>query len=270
MNKGTQLQYKTIGHGPPLLLVHGWAMHSNVWAGLIEKFSDSFQIITIDLRGHGASREAPGPYTYDIFAGDIIDLMRELACARITAVGWSMGVSVLLKAAVRSPELFDRFVFISGNPSLVSRPDYSCGIPAVSVQRLYRQVERAYPEGLKNFYRLLFTAGEHELLCHDPRYAAMTDLAAAPAKDAALASLRCLMEEDLRPALTGLTAPTLILHGDEDAICNPAGATFMHTHIPGSQLVLLKQTGHVPFLTRSNDVTRHVRLFLERPHDDHR
>ena len=264
MNKGTQLQYQIFGQGKPLLLVHGWAMHSNVWAGLIEKFSDSFQIITIDLRGHGASREALGPYTYDIFARDIIDLMRELACARITALGWSMGVSVLLKAAVRSPELFDRFVFISGNPSLVSRPDYSCGIPASNVQRLYRQVERAYPEGLKNFYRLLFTAGEQELLRHDPRYAAMTDLAAAPAKDAALACLRCLMEEDLRPALSLISVPTLILHGNEDAICNPAAADFMHSHIPGSQLVMLEQTGHMPFLTRSDAVTRHLRLFLER------
>ena len=265
MNKGSQLQYKIFGQGKPLLLVHGWAMHSGVWAGLIENFSSSFQVITIDLRGHGASREAPGPYTCDMFAGDIIDLMRELACASITAVGWSMGVSVLLKAAVRSPELFDRFVFISGNPSLVSRPDYSCGIPASNVQRLYRQVERAYPEGLKNFYRLLFTAGEQELLRHDPRYAAMTDLAAAPAKDAALSCLRCLMEEDLRPALAGLTAPTLILHGDEDAICNPAGADFMHSHIPGSQLVLLEQTGHVPFLSRSAAVTGRLRLFLENP-----
>ncbi len=265
MNKGTQLHYKIFGQGEPLLLVHGWAMHSGVWAELIEKFSGGFQIITIDLSGHGSSREAPGPYTCDAFAGDIIDLMRELACARITAVGWSMGVSVLLKAAAQSPELFGRFVFISGNPSLVSRPDYPCGIPAVTVQRLYRQVERAYPEGLKNFYRLLLTAHEQELLRHDPRYAAMTDLAAAPAKDAALASLRNLMEEDLRPALASVTAPTLILHGDEDAICNPSGAAFMHSHIPGSCLVMFEQTGHVPFLTRSKEVISHLRLFMGSP-----
>ena len=265
MNKGTQLHYQIFGQGEPLLLVHGWAMHSGVWAGLIEKFSDSFQMITIDLRGHGSSREAPGPYTFDAFAGDIIDLLRELDPGPVTAVGWSMGVSVLLKAAARSPELFCRFVFISGNPSLVARPDYCCGIPAVTVQRLYRKVERSYPEGLKNFYRLLLTAHEQELLRHDPRYTAMTDLAAAPAKDAALASLRCLMEEDLRPALASVTAPTLILHGDEDAICNPSGAAFMHSHIPGSCLVMFEQTGHVPFLTRSKEVISHLRLFMGSP-----
>ena len=265
MNKGTQLQYQIFGQGKPLLLVHGWAMHSGVWAEVIEKFSGSFQIIALDLRGHGAAREAPGPYTYDCFAGDIIDLMAELACGRITAIGWSMGVSVLLKAAAQSPELFSRFVFISGNPSLVSRPDYGCGIPAVTVQRLYRQVERTYPEGLKNFYRLLLTPKEQELLGHDTRYAAMTDLSAAPGKDAALATLACLMEEDLRPALASIAAPTLILHGDEDAICNPKAAAFMHSHIPGSQLVMFDQTGHVPFLTRSDAVMGHLSLFLETP-----
>jgi pimeloyl-ACP methyl ester carboxylesterase len=237
-------------------------MHSGVWDGLIEELSGSFEIITLDLRGHGASREVPGPYTYDAFAGDIIDLLRELARARITALGWSMGVSVLLKAYARSPELFKRLVFISGNPSLMARPGYACGIPAITVQRLYRQVERAYPEGLKNFYSLLLTADEQELFSHDPRYAAMTAPAAAPAKDAALACLRCLMEEDLRPALAGVTAPTLIMHGGSDGICVPSAAAFMHEKIPCSRLVMLEQAGHMPFLTRRDDTCRELHAFL--------
>ncbi len=205
----------------------------------------------------------PGSCTFDTCANDIIDLLRCLSPGPVTAVGWSMGVSILLKAVEMAPRLFDRLVFISGNPSLVSRPDYTCGIPEITVRRLYRQIERSYPEGLKNFYSLLLTPHEQELFGNDVRYAAMTDTSRAPAKDAALALLACLMQEDLRPALSHICVPALILHGDEDGICNPAGAAFMHSHIPGSELVLLPQTGHVPFLTRSTEVIDHLHLFLK-------
>lgn len=263
MNKAETLQYHISGQGKPLLLVHGWAMHGGVFAELAEELSGYNQIIRVDLRGHGASQHVHGACTFDACARDIIVLLRSLCTGPVIAVGWSMGVSILLKAVEITPRLFDRLVFISGNPSLVSRPDYPCGIPEITVRRLYRQVERSYPEGLKNFYSLLLTPREQELFGKDMRYAAMTDLSHAPAKDAALALLDCLRHEDLRPALSGVCMPTLILHGDEDGICNPAGGAFMHSHIPGSELVRFPQTGHAPFLTRSREVIDHLRLFLK-------
>jgi len=263
MDTETPLQYKISGRGDPLLLVHGWAMNGSVFAELAEELSGSNQIITVDLRGHGASQPAPGAGTFDACARDIVDLLRGFFPGPVAAAGWSMGVSILLKTVEIAPRLFNGLVFISGNPSLVSRPDYPCGIPEITVRRLYRQVERSYPEGLKNFYSLLLTPREQEIFGKDRRYAAMTDMFRAPDRDAALGLLACLMQEDLRPSLSRICMPTLILHGDEDGICNPAGAAFMHSHIPGSELVLFPQTGHVPFLTRSREVADHLRLFLK-------
>jgi pimeloyl-ACP methyl ester esterase len=263
MHKGTKLHYQISGRGKPLLLVHGWAMHGEVFAGLEEELSGSHKIITVDLRGHGSSQAASGTCTFDACARDIIDLLRGLSPSRVATVGWSMGVSILLKAVEAAPQLFDSLVFISGNPSLVNRPDYPFGIPEITVRRLYRQVERSYPEGLKNFYSLLLTPREQELFGKDMRYAAMTDMSRAPTKDAALSLLACLMQEDLRPALSSIGVPTLILHGDEDGICNPAGGAFMHSHVPGSELVLFPQTGHAPLLTRSREVIDRLRLFLK-------
>jgi pimeloyl-ACP methyl ester esterase len=258
------------GQGPALLFIHGWAMHGGVWDGMCDEFSASFQTIAVDLRGHGKSREMAGPYTYDACASDILGLLHDLSAGPVAAVGWSMGASILLKARALAPELFSRLVLISGNPSLVARADYPCGIPEITVRRLYKQVERAYPEGLRNFHDLLLTKNELGIISSDPGYLAMTDPAGAPEKDAALATLACLMQEDLRGALPAITAPTLILHGDEDAICNPRAAAFMNDTIPGARLVMLGQTGHVPFLTRRKDVAGHLRLFLESSHDGNR
>jgi pimeloyl-[acyl-carrier protein] methyl ester esterase len=263
MSTASQLHYRITGQGKHLLLVHGWAMHGGVFAELAENLSGTHQIITIDLRGHGSSRAASGANTFEDCARDIIDLLSSRSPEPVAALGWSMGASILLKAVEMAPGLFDSLIFMSANPSLVSRPDYPCGIPEITVRRLYRQIERSYPDGLKNFYSLLLTPPERELFGNDMRYGAMTDLSLAPDRDTALSLLACLMQEDLRPALARICAPTLLLHGGEDGICNPAGAAFMHSHIPGSKFVLLPNTGHAPFLTRSSEVFGHLRLFLK-------
>lgn len=257
------MHYTCHGRGPVLLFVHGWAMHAGAWAGLQQALSAGFQTITVDLRGHGGSRALAGPYTYDACARDIVALAGHLGIERMAAVGWSMGASVLLKARQLSPGLFDRLVLISGNPSLVSRADYPCGIPEVTVRRLARQIERRYPEGLRSFYDLLLTGSERERFSADPGFRAMTDPAQAPVQDAARETLACLMQEDLRGAIGAVAVPTLILQGDEDGICNPRAAAFMHGRIAGSRLIMLEKTGHAPFLTRKDSVVSHVRPFLE-------
>jgi pimeloyl-ACP methyl ester carboxylesterase len=124
MDRKAALHHTIAGQGPPLLA---------------EGLSGSRRIITVDLPGHGLSEHSPGDCTFDACARDIIALLRCVSNGPVAAVGWSMGASILLKAVEMEPRLFESLVFISGNPSLVSRPDYPCGIPGIAVERLYRQ-----------------------------------------------------------------------------------------------------------------------------------
>ncbi|MEI6127625.1 MAG: alpha/beta fold hydrolase, partial [Pseudomonadota bacterium] len=189
------ISYTVRGTGKPLLLIHGWAMHAGVWAEAASEFSSQYQAITVDLRGHGASASMPGPYTFATFADDIRRLTEHLKLKNITAVGWSMGVSVLLKMLEAEASHIDSLVFISGTPSFISREGYMHGVPPIIVQRLLRQIDRNYPSGLKNFHNILFTPEEQSSLQGSALYAELTDLHAAPAKAAALESLQCLQDE---------------------------------------------------------------------------
>lgn len=256
------LHYNIYGTGKSLLLIHGWAMHAGVWADAVSEFSSQYQVITVDLRGHGASASMPGPFTFAAFAEDIRRLIEHLNLKNITAAGWSMGVSVLLKMLEAEAPHVDSLVFISGTPCFISREGYMHGVPEITVQRLFRQVARSYPSGLKNFHSLLFTPEEQSALQSNALFSALTDLHAAPVKDAALESLQCLQDEDLRAPLDNIHVPALLIHGDRDIVCRPDASRYMHERIGGSKILFLKDTGHAPFVTRQGSVHRAIKEFL--------
>ena len=56
-----KIHYNIEGEGKPILLIHGWAMHSGVWTDFVRDFSSMFKVITVDLRGHGKSVTMAGP-----------------------------------------------------------------------------------------------------------------------------------------------------------------------------------------------------------------
>jgi pimeloyl-[acyl-carrier protein] methyl ester esterase len=66
-NKTEHISYTIHGDGKPVLLIHGWSMHSGVWNHFVEEFASMYKVITVDLRGHGKSAAMDGPYSFDTF-----------------------------------------------------------------------------------------------------------------------------------------------------------------------------------------------------------
>src|SRR5512139_3148589 len=91
------IYYHTSGKGKPILLIHGWAMDSSAWTFFKEEFFSNNTVIAVDLRGHGKSAALPGPYNLEKFAHDLQQLIEDLDLHHATVIGWSMGVSVILK-----------------------------------------------------------------------------------------------------------------------------------------------------------------------------
>ena len=256
------IHYHIKGSGRPLVLVHGWAMHAGVWRGFADQLAEHCMTIALDLRGHGDSRSLAGPHTFEKYARDVVAVIKHLGLCDAALLGWSMGASVIVKMFVQGYMGTGALVFVSGNPSLVQRGDYECALAPVVVRRLFKQVQRDYPHGLSNFLNLLCTAQEHELFSKDPAYRAAMDIERCPDREAALSTLACLQTEDLRPHLSRITAPTLIVHGESDEICLSGAGRFMNDSIPGSRLLMLPDTGHMPFISRRERVVEAVLNFL--------
>jgi pimeloyl-ACP methyl ester esterase len=250
------------GSGKPLVLIHGWAMHAGVWQGFTDQLSEHCMTIELDLRGHGASRAMEGPHTFEQYARDVTAVLKHLNLRDAALLGWSMGASIILKMFAQGYKSTGALVLVSGNPSLMQRDNYKCGLAPVIVKRLFKQIQRDYQRGLRTFMGLLCTAEEHERYSSDAAYRAAMDNTLCPNSDAALSTLTCLQNEDLRPTVEHITAPTLIVHGERDEICLNGGGRYLYDTISNAQMLMLPDTGHMPFITRRESVVEAVLNFL--------
>lgn len=102
---GTALAYREEGEGPPVLLVHGATCDHSYLAPQIDHYRRTHRVVSVDLRGHGASDKPEQDYTPDLYAADLAWICRELSVRRPIVIGHSMGGLVALALAAGHPEL---------------------------------------------------------------------------------------------------------------------------------------------------------------------
>ena len=97
-----QIAYQASGSGKPaLVLIHGWSCDSSYWAGQVDELSKDFQVITMDLGGHGRSGTGRANWTIDSFGEDVAAVVDRLRPEQVVLVGHSMGGDVAVAAARR-------------------------------------------------------------------------------------------------------------------------------------------------------------------------
>jgi 3-oxoadipate enol-lactonase len=100
---GAELFYEVVGHGVPIVLVHGFALDTRMWDEQVAALSDIATVVRYDARGFGRSARLDGEAVYT-HADDLWLLLDHLEITRAVLVGLSMGGRIVLEAALRSPE----------------------------------------------------------------------------------------------------------------------------------------------------------------------
>src|ERR1700730_6484593 len=88
---GISLYYATIGHGSPVVLLHGGLANSDYWGNQIKALAPRHTVIVVESRGHGRSTRDARPYGYDLMVDDVVALLDTLHIAKADVVGWSDG-----------------------------------------------------------------------------------------------------------------------------------------------------------------------------------
>jgi len=113
---GVRIFYRDEGSGPPVVLLHGFAVNSDLnWRlpGITRRLGREFRVISMDLRGHGLSGKPHDPALYGAaMAEDVIRLLDHLGIAKAQLVGYSLGGIVALKLAVTHPERWHAVVLM--------------------------------------------------------------------------------------------------------------------------------------------------------------
>ena len=277
---GIPLHYEMAGKGKPIVFVHGWAMNSNVWKYQMDELSKDFQVIAVDLRGHGKSEIPPHPPLskgggggFDKFVNDLKELVDFLSIEKFTLAGWSMASFIIARYYFKYPEDVEKLIFISGTPKFLSENDYSCGQPVIMAKRLEQNLKRNnplspfdkgdYENHIREFCGKLFISGER---IDDSKLSEIESLMFnedfPPSSDVVLQTLNSLLKDDIRDNLNDIKVPTLIIHGSIDKICPVGADRYMAKKIPDSKLIILEGVGHAPFLTQPERVNKEIKEFI--------
>ena len=130
---GTDLYYESQGRGPAIVLVHGFADSAALWQAQVDAFADRYQVVTVDMRGHGRS-EAPedlGLYTQDQVVEDVRAVMDAVGVERAVVGGHSLGGYTSMRFYQRYPDRV-RGLILSGTGPGYRRMDGARGWTAMN------------------------------------------------------------------------------------------------------------------------------------------
>jgi len=258
---GQQLYYEVHGDGPPLLLVMGIGYDSSLWTlAQVPALSTQFQVVLVDNRDAGRSSRASHPYRIADMADDLAGLLDALGIQRSHLLGLSMGGMIAQEFALRHADRLDRLV-LTGTGAAPARS-------AADAIHIWRWVKANDPTGevfgeqqlvslfsaafLRDHQGVLDTA---DLLASNPY--PMSPEAYARQADA-------YGQFDALDRLGAITAPTLVIVGEQDLLTPPWIAREVADAIPEARFEVICGAGssHVVPIERPDDFNRLVSDFL--------
>lgn len=254
------LHVESTGQGPALLLVHGWAMHGGVFAPLVRALEAAFNVITVDLPGHGGSRDSALPLGLDPVADALAALIDAQSSKHALVVGWSLGGLVATALAARHPDRVRGLAMLAASPRFVQGTDWPAGMDPRVFELFGEELGRDYRGTLDRFLMLEVQGSAH--LREELRY--LRDAVYArgePAPRALQEGLGLLHDSDLRAALPGLAMPSLWIAGRRDRLVSPQAMQAAAALAPRSRFQHYDHAGHAPFLTDPKAVAEALTAF---------
>jgi pimeloyl-ACP methyl ester carboxylesterase len=252
---GRAIAYRRGGSGPALVLLHGFLCDSRVWRRQLAELADGFDVVAWDAPGAGLSPDLPDRFALADWARCLAGFLDALGLGRAHIVGLSWGgllAQELFRLApnrVRTLVLADTYAGWKGSfgeevaQQRLARCERESTLPADDFVRVWVPVE-------------FFTeAVAREVV--EEMAAVVRDF--HPAGFRLMA--RSLAETDTTDLLPSIDVPTLLLWGEDDRRSPPEVAAAFQAAIPGAELQLIANAGHVSNMERPENFGEHVRRF---------
>ena len=218
---GISLYYAVIGHGSPVVLLHGGLANSDYWGFQVKALAPHHTVIVMDSRGHGRSTRDARPYGYDLMADDVVGLLDTLHIQKADVVGWSDGAILGLDLAQRHPDRVGRIFAFAANTVTSGVQDNVDKNPTFA-----RYIARAGREYAKLSAKPkdydAFVAQISKMWATEPNWT-----------DAQLKAIR---------------SPVLVVDGDHDEAIKREHTEYIAATIPGAGLLILPNVSHFAFL----------------------
>jgi len=249
--------YKVTGTGPAIVLGHSFLCSGEMWDGQIPCLAESHRVINIDYRGHGRSSQVEHGFTLYDLLDDALAVLDELGIDTAIWVGLSTGGMVALRAALTVPERVEAIVVADASAS--AEPLY----PKLKYRMLALGARLV---GMRPFLPavapIMFapaTLAEHRELVEEwkPIPLSMGMLCVVRFLDAVIT------RDSLLDRLSEIGVPTLIVVGEDDRAQPLARSQQMVAAIPGAELAVIPQAGHLSALEQPEAFNRALLRFLD-------
>jgi pimeloyl-ACP methyl ester carboxylesterase len=252
--QGLNIAYQRAGSGPPLVLLHGFIADSRVWRTQIADLSRDFDVIAWDTPGCGQSDDPREDFTTAEFADCFAGLLASLELGAVHICGLSWGGVMALELYRRHPKSVQSLVLADTYAGWTG----SLGEQAAE-ERLARclgESEMAPEEWVPGWVPHAFSDGAPRSVLEELE-SIMWDF-----HPVGFRAMSRACAGDFRDILPTIRAPTLLIWGDDDKRSPLACGEAMRDAIPGSQLVVIPNAGHVSNMEQPEAFNALVREFL--------
>jgi pimeloyl-ACP methyl ester carboxylesterase len=218
---GISLFYAEIGHGSPVIVLHGGLANSDYLGNQVRALARYHRVVVVDSRGHGRSTRDQQPFGYDLMTDDVLALLDTLKIQKADIVGWSDGAIIGLDMAMRHPDRVGRVFAFGANTQTSGLKD---GFDQNPVFAGY--MKRARQE----YARLSPTSDQYDAFQNEigKMWADQPNWT-----DAQLGSIK---------------SPVLVVDGDHDEGIKREHTEYIAATIPGAGLLILPNVSHFAFL----------------------
>jgi 2-succinyl-6-hydroxy-2,4-cyclohexadiene-1-carboxylate synthase len=257
---GVPFHIEKCGSGRPLLLLHGFTGSLDAWQLLKPSMEKDFQLIRIDIIGHGksGSPEDPDRYSMENAACDLKELFNQLHLDKVDVLGYSMGGRLALSFAMLYPECVDRLILESASPGLRTAQERAN-------RRLHdrKMAERIRAEGMRpfvDFWQSIPLFRTQQLLPADKKQLLRDGRLANSVQGLAgsLTGMGTGSQPSWWDRLQNLTIPVLLITGEADTkFCRIAAE--MNEWLGNSEWSVIHEAGHNTHLERPAEFIRILR-----------
>lgn len=233
---------------PTLVLLHGSGDDAHIWDAVCARLTD-FQTVALDLPGHGALLDRPGPQELSVrdYADDVRAALTRCGLEHVCLIGHSLGSAIALRTAVDHPALASRVALVGAGARLRVLPallDQARSDPRAAKWELARH---GFAAGHEDDARRLF-----EALSPVAPGVLYRDLAACDRFD--------MMDE-----LGHVAQPVLLITGEEDQLTPPKYARYLKDNLAQAELVLVPGAGHYVQIEAPAAVADAIRVWVGAP-----
>ena len=231
-----------------MLAVGGWTGSWELWTQPLSYLSQSWHTIAYDHRGTGATTAPVESITVENMVGDVFAVLDHFGVEECVLAAESSGCLIALLAAQQQPQRFKGLVLAA---SVVYRPTLNTN------DVFLKGPQHNYQPTIDWFV---------DVCVPEPNSSAIKrwgrQILARAGQEAAIQLYKCVLGLDLRPQLSQIQQPVLMLHGELDAIAPLEDAKWTASQLPNCELRIFEETGHVPTITCPHEVAETINRFF--------